>query len=379
METPSICTIIAKNYIAFARTLCDSFLDLHPEGTCYVLFIDDTEGFLDTASERFKAHHLHELAIPDQKNFCFKYTITELSTAVKPYYLRYLLETAKLGKILYLDPDILLLHRLDKLFESLDQANVLLTPHLDTDFPEDGGFPDDGHILKSGIFNLGFIGVRHDENVSRFLRWWEDKLYDKCVIDHARGYFVDQRFIDLAYILFDNMQIVRDTGYNVAYWNLHSREVEFREGKWTCNGAPLYFYHFSNYRPDQPESLSGFQNRIRLSDRPFLKMLYSLYTGMLIKNGYEESSRWPYTHGHYADGTHIRDDTRKVYRTLMRRLRLDDPFRRLSHPPSLRLASALAGIYRCSRRWIRNRAIHHDGLLRRLATTFYGPFPSRKD
>ena len=379
METPSNCTIIAKNYLAFARTLCDSFLDHHPEGSCHVLFIDDTEGYLDAASERFKAHHLQDLAIPDQKSFCFKYTITELSTAVKPYYLRYLLETANLGKVLYLDPDILLLHRLDELFELLDRANVLLTPHLDTDFPEDGDFPDDGHILKSGIFNLGFIGVRHGENVFRFLQWWEKKLYDKCVIDHARGYFVDQRFIDLAFTLFDDMQIVRNTGYNVAYWNLHSRAVEYCDGQWTCNGAPLYFFHFSNYRPEHPETLSGFQNRIRLSERPFLKMLYSLYTAKLIRNGYEESSRWPYTHGRYADGTPIRDDTRKVYRRLMRHFRLDDPFRRFSHPASLRLASALWGIYGGARRRIRNRAVHHDGLLRRLATALYGPFPSRND
>lgn len=374
----AICTIIAKNYIAHARTLCNSFLDLYPEGNCHVLFVDDTKGFLEVESERFKAYHLHELGIPDLRDFCFKYTVTEICTAVKPYFLRFLLETARAGKVVYLDPDILVLNRLDNIFDAMEEADVLLTPHLDTDYPDDGAFPDDGHILKSGIFNLGFIAVRKSENASRFLKWWEGKLYDKCIIDHARGYFVDQRFIDLAYTLFDNMKIVRDTGHNVAYWNLHSRSVEYREGMWICNGSPLYFFHFSNYKPGDPELLSGYQNRIRLSDRPYLKMLYSLYTEKLLENGYAENSRWPYTHGSYADGNPIRDETRRVYRVFRGRSGLGDPFDRRSHPLLLRLAAALAGIYGWCRLWVRNRAVYHDGLLRKLAKTFYGPFPSRE-
>ena len=49
----NICTIIAKNYVAHARVLAESFLEHHPEGACYALVIDDVEGYIDAASEPF--------------------------------------------------------------------------------------------------------------------------------------------------------------------------------------------------------------------------------------------------------------------------------------------------------------------------------------
>ena len=82
--------------------------------------------------------------------------------------------------------------------------------------------PNDAHIMKSGIFNLGFIGLKNCHNAHRFLIWWQNKLYNKCLIKPASGYFVDQKFMDLALCMFKNISIIKDTGYNVAYWNLHS-------------------------------------------------------------------------------------------------------------------------------------------------------------
>ena len=82
---PTICTIIAKNYISFARTLCDSFLKYNENGKCFVLIIDDIENYVILEKENFEIIRIEELKIPNLREFCFKYNITELSTAVKPY------------------------------------------------------------------------------------------------------------------------------------------------------------------------------------------------------------------------------------------------------------------------------------------------------
>ena len=87
----SICTIIAKNYIASARTLCRSFLANHSDGKCFVLIVDDFESFINPDDECFEILRLPSLNIPDLPSFCFKYDVVELSTAVKPYFLDYLL------------------------------------------------------------------------------------------------------------------------------------------------------------------------------------------------------------------------------------------------------------------------------------------------
>jgi len=372
----NVCTIVAKNYTAFARSLCDSVLSVHPASRCHVLFVDRTGEYIDPLKENFTVYHLDEIGIPCLKELCFKYNVTELATAVKPFFLRYLLSKPEIREIIYLDPDILVLDTLGKLFDLLHTKDVVLTPHLDMDYPEDGRFPDDSHIMKSGMFNLGFIGVRSCENSERFLDWWAGKMRDKCVIDHRKGYFVDQRFIDLAITLFENIHIEKDTGYNVAYWNLHSRCVEEREARWLCNGNPLYFFHFSNYKPEAPSLLSAFQNRMRLAEHPSLERLFTLYTERLLQRGYDESRAWPYTHGKYADGGTITDEDRHVYRSLGKRLVPGDPFDRRQYPLQLKFAMYLGTFFGKLRRWILNRAIRNDGLIRKIVRAIYSNIPT---
>lgn len=321
-----ICTIIAKNYIAFARTLCDSFLEYHPQGKCFVLVIDDFDGYINPASEKFEVISISSLNIPDLKKFCFKYNITELSTAVKPYLLRYLFSSKGIDKILYLDPDILILYSLENLYKQLDIYDIILTPHLDIDYPEDGKLPDDRHILISGIYNLGFIGLRFSENTSQFLEWWAGKLYNKCIIAHKKGYFVDQRFIDLVPLFFNKVGIIREPQYNVAYWNLHSRRITLSQGRWLCNGQPLCFFHFSNYKPTNPESISGHQNRFSLNEQIELKSLFEFYRERLLSNGYSKTFLWNYTYGSLISGKKIRDIHRKIYRMNIDKIPTKDPF-----------------------------------------------------
>ena len=222
----AICTIIAKNYLAFARTLCETYRRLHPEDRCFVVVVDEHKDLIDPAEETFELIGVEELGIPDfYPKFAFKYNITELSTAVKPYLLELLLRRRGVDKLLYIDPDIIVLQKLDRLYEALDRSDIVLTPHLDTDFPDDGRQPDDSTIMRAGMFNLGFLGVNSSENANNFLTWWKSKLFSKCVIDPCAGYFVDQKFVDLALFLFDGIHIEKDTGYNVAIHNLHSRRL----------------------------------------------------------------------------------------------------------------------------------------------------------
>lgn len=333
----NICTIIAKNYISFARTLCSSFLEHNQDGKCYVLIIDEFDGYIDMSQENFEIINPKELNVPRFHEFCYKYNITELATAFKPYLLSYLFYSKEMDSILYLDPDIFVTHSLEKLYEELGNSDIILTPHLDKDYPDDGLLPDDGHIMRSGIYNLGFIGLRNCENVDNFLRWWQYKLYDKCIIDHAAGYFVDQKFIDLAMVLFRNITVIYDAGYNVAYWNIHSRSIYKKEDAWMCNDNRLYFYHFSNYKPEKPEILSSHQNRFKLNNLSGLKELFSNYTKLLKQYDYDVTKQWPYGYKYYSSGKNIDDIDRLVYRKMMRTYSVSNPFILDNHSIILRI------------------------------------------
>jgi hypothetical protein len=326
----AICTIIAKNYLAFARTLAQSFLSFHPDAKCYVMIVDDFEGFINPSEEGFEIVRPADLEIPDLPGLCFKYDLTELCTSVKARLLEYLIREKSLAALLYLDPDILVTGSLSGVYDSLATYDIVLTPHLDTDYPDDDLLPNDGHILRAGQFNLGFIGVNSSENALSFLTWWKLKLDQKCIVDVLNGYFVDQKFIDFVPIFFENLFVEKDVGYNVAYWNLHSRQLKEVNGAWRCNDGPLYFFHFSGYNPANdaisshiPDSLS----RYRLSNRRDLGQLFTEYKNLLVKNGYSETRNWPYTFASFRTGEGIPANLRLYYRGVPEQWRsLGDPF-----------------------------------------------------
>jgi hypothetical protein len=326
----AICTIIAKNYLAFARTLAQSFSSFHPDYKVYVLIVDDFAGYINPADECFEIVKLTDLGIPNLPGFCFKYNVKELCTAAKAHLLDYLIREKSVDRLLYLDPDILTTGPLDGMYEKLSTYDIVLTPHLDTNYPDDDLLPDDGHILRAGQFNLGFIGVNSSENAKSFLNWWKPKLYKRCVVDVLNGYFIDQKFIDFVPIFFKNILVEKDVGYNVAYWNLHSRRISRENGAWMCNGGPLYFFHFSGYHPESaaisshiPDSLA----RYRLSNRRDLGKLFAQYKELLIRNGHGQASCWPYTFGYFKTGEPIPDNLRSYYRSLDGKWRsAEDPF-----------------------------------------------------
>jgi len=329
MTNRALCTIIAKNYLAFARTLAQSFLSQYHDGKVYVLIVDDFERHIDPANECFEIVTLADLKIPNLSEFCFKYDIKELCTAAKANLLEYLIHEKSIGRLIYLDPDILITGSLDEIYEKLGTQDIVLTPHLDTDYPDDDLLPDDGYILRAGQFNLGFIGINSSGNAKSFLNWWMSKLYEKCVVDVPGGYFVDQKFIDFVPLFFRQVWIEKDTGYNVAYWNLHSRHLSEVNGAWKCNDGPLYFFHFSGYYPEGPAISSHIPDglaRYRFANRGDLTKLFTQYKNQLLENGHRETSLWPYSLGHFKTGERVPEQVRSYYRNLPSAKRPSNPF-----------------------------------------------------
>lgn len=299
-QRAAICTIIAKNYVAQARVLADSVAEHHPDIPCHVLIVDDYEGFIQPAEERFEVISMSELGIPDLARFRFKYSVVELCTAVKPFLMEHLLNVTGVEKLVYLDPDIMVTGSLDPVFAELDAHDVLLTPHLDPVPPADEPPGLDQHMLMHGAFNLGFLAVSNRPPARTFLHWFREKLRSSCIIDYARGLFVDQKFADLAVSMFPGFHIVRDPGCNVAVWNAHSRRLtRADDGTWFSNGEPLRFFHFSTYRPNRPRRPG---EPPRFEDRTDAMPLFADYGARLLAHDYERTRRWPYAFQCFTGG-----------------------------------------------------------------------------
>lgn len=309
----NICTIVAKNYIAHARVLARSFHEHHPDGTCTVLVIDDVDGYIDANEEPFELVTPTELDIQEFEHMATMYSVVELSTAVKPWLLRYLLNERQMESVVYLDPDIRIFDRMDELEPLMRDHGLVLIPHVTTPIPRDGEKPTEADILIAGTYNLGFIGLKNGPQTDRLLDWWSERLVTDCLVAPERGYFVDQRWIDFVHGLADDFYVLRDPAYNVAYWNLHGRKLTFDDGRYFVNGNPLRFFHFSGYDPENRHLLSKHQTRIKLSEDPVLTRICNEYGDALIENGYENVKEWPYTYDTLPNGVRLDQFMRRLY------------------------------------------------------------------
>jgi glycosyltransferase involved in cell wall biosynthesis/SAM-dependent methyltransferase len=317
-----ICTIIAKNYLAQARVLSESFRRHHPDGRVSVLVIDEIGERFDPAAEPFDVLTPAELEIETFERMAGIYDVMELSTAVKPWLLRHLLGESE--AITYLDPDIEVFAELTELVDLARRHGLVLTPHYTAPPPDDGRKPSEGDILRAGVYNLGFVAVGRGPDTDRLLDWWSDRLRTECYVDFAADRFVDQRWMDMAPAMVSQFHVVRDPGYNVAYWNLHERRLEREDGACLVEGRPLRFFHFSGYKPELPDRLSPpFQDRFELTRLPVVRELCDAYSRQLRRHGYEEAKAWSYGYDALPNGIRLDSELRALFREAVQRQELD--------------------------------------------------------
>jgi glycosyltransferase involved in cell wall biosynthesis/SAM-dependent methyltransferase len=321
----NICTIIARNYAAHARVLAKSFAATHPDAKCSVLVIDEPEGHLDPANEPFELMRIDEIGLPDPERMAAVYDVVELSTAVKPWLLRHLLDRDDDGVVAYLDPDIRVESSLAEIDSRAREHGGVLTPHLTSPLPRDGRKPREEDIMIAGSYNLGFIALGADGEVAGpLLEWWSERLENECLIDPGNGLFVDQRWIDLAPGMWPQLSILRNPAYNVAYWNLPYRQLEIDGDGYLVDGEPLRFFHFSGYDPRRPNELSKHQNRIKLRDDPALSRICDEYGKELREAGFEQASTWSYGWSEAANGLKLDRIARGLFREAVDTGRLSD-------------------------------------------------------
>jgi glycosyltransferase involved in cell wall biosynthesis len=287
-------TIVARNYLAQAQVLVDSFLDHHPDGEFYVLVVDDPA----TPAPKVRGAEvlmLDQIGIhpADLDRMTVAYEIIELATAVKPWLLTTMLDRGA-DHAVYFDPDILIARRIEELPGLARAHSIVLTPHLTEPMPRDGCHPNEQSILVAGTYNLGFIAVGDTPEARRMLAWWSERLRTDSLVAVAQGFFTDQKWIDFVPGLFD-VHLVKDPSWNVAYWNLATRPVSRSEdGGFLVSGRPLTFAHLSGYSPRQPHLLSKHQGRrprVLLSEEPALRELCDEYGSRLTKAGFHDSNK----------------------------------------------------------------------------------------
>lgn len=308
-------TSCTKYYLPKARVMAKTLKQYHPEWHFYLIFSDSLPENFDIKNEPFDDVILVlDLGIPNVKQWIFKHTIVELSTAVKGTALVRLLDMPDTDGVFYLDPDIAVFNNLQHLVKLLGKHDILLTPHLL--HPEDEPDLIQGNevvtTLAHGIYNLGFLGVAVTKEGRKFAKWWEKRLLLFCQDNVPKGLFTDQRWCDLIPAFFENYYIIRDPGYNVATWNIRYRPMTRNgHGQYLVGGFPLRFYHFTGY-----DARYNYENLLKRFAKgyPAAFEIWEEYGSMLAKYGHGEHSLNHWEYATFNNGHPISKHVRIRYR-----------------------------------------------------------------
>ena len=241
------------------------------------------------------------------------YDVTELSTSVKPLFLQRLMRVRG-SAVLYLDPDIRIFGSLAAVPRLADEYGLVLTPHMTRPVPDNGRRIDDAlYVLAAGVYNLGFAAVA--PSAAPCLDWWWQQTRRHALNDVQQQMFTDQRWADYMPSLFSH-HLLKDPGYNVAYWNLHERPLTRAQEHIYARNLPLRFFHFSGFDPRTPWLLSRYQGdrpSILLSEHPVLAAVCEDYATALDRAGFSASSQRRYGWEMSADGLEMTGRIRRLY------------------------------------------------------------------
>lgn len=316
-EKARIFTICSKNYLPYAKALIDSVRRHEPGADVAVVLADESDG-AEAIAAYLRAPVIlgSELGIPTYFDMAMRYDIVEFNTALKPFAFQHFFGNGA-DRVIYLDPDVELhgpMHEVWGAFAS--GAQGILTPHIcqPLDMVRN---PTELKLLRTGVYNLGFLALRRTDGAERFVSWWADRMPADCRVDLDAGIFVDQKYIDLMPSYLPDTTILRHPGYNVAYWNLvHRPLTKETDGTFRAAGESLCFMHFSGVRADQDDLVSVHQDRVSVRDLGEGEELFRAYRARLAENrrGLEAAGiDTSYAYGAFNSGEAIPPLAREVY------------------------------------------------------------------
>lgn len=237
----AICTISTQSHLFKVKALYQS---LHDK-TGADFYCLTTDGTPSESFEKINYLRLDEIPNESLKGLRNKYTGNKLRWSCKPVIIQHLLEHGY-DKVIYVDNDIFFYESPDFLFDQLDTKSILLTPHF---YPAN---PTKEQIwleanFRVGLYNGGFIGA--NKSAIEPMKWWTACCLYNVKKSFWRGLFDDQKYLDLFPVLFENVEILKHKGCNVAGWNIETSPRSLNEagevildGKW-----PLVFVHYNYY------------------------------------------------------------------------------------------------------------------------------------
>jgi hypothetical protein len=192
---------------------------------------------------------------------------------LSPYIIKFLIEKRLVQLAIYVDADVFFFKKPERIVEMLNEdADVAITPHRFS--------LRDKYMEKYGKFNVGWVAFRKSEYGLKILDFWANSCLESTSMIPTDTSFGDQKYLDYFEGLGGCVQIIDNSGVNLAPWNTIS--VKPQETGLFHEGEELILFHFSGLKRFPFFASIGFAGYSKTPSGLIKKRIYGDYLKKLI-------------------------------------------------------------------------------------------------
>ena len=218
-----------------------------------------------------------------------------------------------------LDCDTAVFSRLTEMIDLLETHDLVLVPHMLTPPPRPERFwihPTRADTFHAGLINAGAFAVRLAQ-CSDFLMFWEEANLAPGAFYDGAGSQTDQQHLNWALVTVAGACVLRETRYNVAYWNLHERDLRLASTKgadtqFEVDGKPLGFFHFSGYDVHDRLRISSHDGRHSVYNFPAVAEILNWYSDEVLASPTASLLHEPYRFDRLSNGLPLNRFVRQI-------------------------------------------------------------------
>jgi hypothetical protein len=243
--TRHFCTYLDHRYLTRGLALAASLRRHCPDVRLWVLCLDDQA---HASLSALSLPHVVPISLADFERDDEPLRSAKSNRSLIEYYftctpslpLFVLRHHPEIDIITYVDADLFFFGSPEPLFAEIGDCSIGIIPHRFQDTMR--------HLEKYGVFNVGWLTFRRDDNGLQCLEWWRERCLDWCFDRLEPGLFADQKYLDDWPARFSGVHVIQHHGANVASWNLRRHQITRSAAGVMVDEQPLIFFHFHHLK-----------------------------------------------------------------------------------------------------------------------------------
>lgn len=240
------CTYFNSGYLSRGLALIQSLNRWVPDFDLAVLCFDDVayDYLLALNDSRLHAVRLTEFEVRNPDVAATRPTRSRSEfffTCTAAWIYDVLIRRDEVDILVYLDADTFFFSSPACIYELMNDKDIMICAH---DFA-----PKQKYQEIYGLYNVGVIAFRNNDNGIACVKRWRDQCVDWCYDRLEDGKFADQKYLDAWPELYKDRLLIAPPGINTGPWGLRRGELKIKDRRTiSICGCRLIIYHFQGLR-----------------------------------------------------------------------------------------------------------------------------------